>query len=273
MFTLLALRNEGIAASPAPSLFPPSVNSVSLCLALFFRPSTSQTRGGTSPRYRPTLNHPLKRYSTILPLSVGCQLSAVSSLSPSPFPATVTGSSQLIENPATLSPAFATLTSHVNPNPFVCHSYRKTPGVGYPRRASHLFVFSPFNTKLPALSGVEGSTACPVYPELRREPSRRVDRLSGLLCLPLSPISLPTFPFAASCTRLPSRTAAPSSSRTVPAQTANRNCSSKFPTPLPRPASPYYVSICRSAPSARMGRLRRAAPQRTATVCGARLPS
>jgi len=68
-----------IAASPAPSLFPSSVNSVSLCLALFFRPSTLQTRGGTSPRYRPALNHPLKRYSTILPLSVGCQLSAVSS--------------------------------------------------------------------------------------------------------------------------------------------------------------------------------------------------
>ena len=68
-----------IAASPAPSLFPSSVNSVSLCLALFFRPSTLQTRGGTSPRYRPALNHPLKRYSTILPLSVGCQLLAVSS--------------------------------------------------------------------------------------------------------------------------------------------------------------------------------------------------
>jgi len=93
-----------IAANPAPSLFPSSVNSVSLCLALSFRPSTLQTRGGTSPRYRPTLNHPLKRYSTILPLSVGCQLSAVSS------------------------------------------------------PINRLFVFSPFNFKPPALSGVEGST-------------------------------------------------------------------------------------------------------------------
>ena len=80
------------------------MNSVSLCSALFFRPSTLQTRGGTSPRYRPTLNHPLKRYSTILPLSIGCQLSAVSS------------------------------------------------------PVNRLFVLSPFNFKLPALSGVEGST-------------------------------------------------------------------------------------------------------------------
>ena len=123
MFTLLALRkegrNEGIAANPAPSLFPSSVNTVFLCSALFFRPSTLQTRGGTSPWYRPTLNHPLKRYSTILPLSVGCQLSAVSS------------------------------------------------------PVNRLFVLSPFNSKPPALSGVEGSTACP-------EARRRVDFLSAI---------------------------------------------------------------------------------------------
>jgi hypothetical protein len=56
----------------------------------------------------------------------------------SPFSATLlprvrakgTGSSQLIENTATLSPAFATLTGFVTANPFVCHSYKKTPGVG-----------------------------------------------------------------------------------------------------------------------------------------------
>ncbi len=108
-----------------------SVNSVSPWLALFFRPSTLQTRGGTSPRYRPTLNYPLRRYFTILPLSVGCQLSSVSS------------------------------------------------------PVNRIFVFSPFNFKLPALftllavsserslegSGVEGSTACP-------EARRRADLLS-----------------------------------------------------------------------------------------------
>ena len=168
---------------------------------------------------------------------------------------------------SSISPLFATLT-------------KNTGGWGYPRRASHLFAFSTFNTKLPALFtlsvegiGVEGSTACPVYPESRREPSRRVNRLSGLLCLPLSLISLPAFPFAASCTRPPSRTAAPSSSRMAPAQTANRNCSSRFPTRLPHPASPYCVSICHSAPSAHTDRLRPAEQPGTARVCGGRLPS
>jgi len=146
-----------------------------------FRTLSQNTRGGGPPSPlsfhpdRPTLIHLLERCATVLPLSVGCQLSAVSSLSLSPFAATLTDSPQLIENPATLSPAFATLTSRVNPNPFVCHSYKKHPGWGYPRRASRLFVFSPFNIKLLALSTlslegslVEGSTASPgllyVYP-------------------------------------------------------------------------------------------------------------
>ena len=155
-----------IAASHAPSLFPSSVNSVPLCLALFFRPSTLQTRGGTSPRYRPTLNHPLKRYSMILPLSVCCQLSAVSS--------PVVFSSSNVDAASSLSPLFATLT-------------KNTGGWGYPRRASHLFALSPFNFRLPALftllavsserslegSGVEGSTACP-------EARRRADLLSAI---------------------------------------------------------------------------------------------
>jgi hypothetical protein len=38
--------------------------------------------------------------------------------------------SQLAGNPATLSPVFATLTLPVAPNPFACHSYTKSPGVG-----------------------------------------------------------------------------------------------------------------------------------------------
>src|SRR5579859_2283136 len=48
-----------------------------------------------------------------------------------PFPATLRGKSQLIENPAALSPALATLTRHLHLNPFVCHSYKK-------HRGSHL---------------------------------------------------------------------------------------------------------------------------------------
>ena len=45
-----------------------------------------------------------------------------------PFPATLGGKSQLIENPAALSPAFAALTSRVRHKSSVCHSYKKHPG-------------------------------------------------------------------------------------------------------------------------------------------------
>jgi hypothetical protein len=62
-----------------------------------------------------------------------------------PFLATLTVPSQLPENPATLSPVLATLTRRVKPNPFVCHSYTKHPGVGVPRQIfplSHSAIFS-----------------------------------------------------------------------------------------------------------------------------------
>jgi len=49
-----------------------------------------------------------------------------------PFPATLTSHLQLAENAAALSPAFATLTSRVKHKSFVCHSYKKHPGWGYP---------------------------------------------------------------------------------------------------------------------------------------------
>ena len=62
-----------------------------------------------------------------------CQLSNLSTTPClSPFPTTLTGPSQTAENATTLSPAFVTLTDRVNHNPFVCHSYKKTPGVGIP---------------------------------------------------------------------------------------------------------------------------------------------
>ena len=75
--------------------------------------------------------------------AVGCELSTINSpfnfklstlnrLLATPFPATHTGLSQIAENAATLSPAFATLTSPVKHNSFVCHSYRKHPGWGMP---------------------------------------------------------------------------------------------------------------------------------------------
>jgi hypothetical protein len=48
--------------------------------------------------------------------------------------ASLTQSTQLDQNKTTLSPAVSTLTRHVKLNPFVCHSYRKHPGVGYAHR-------------------------------------------------------------------------------------------------------------------------------------------
>ncbi len=54
------------------------------------------------------------------------------SLPVSPFPATLTGRPQLSENKTALSLAFATLTRRVKPKSFVCHSYKKQGGGGYP---------------------------------------------------------------------------------------------------------------------------------------------
>jgi len=44
------------------------------------------------------------------------------------FLTALTALPQLKENKVTLSPAFATLTSHGKANPFICHSYKKQPG-------------------------------------------------------------------------------------------------------------------------------------------------
>jgi hypothetical protein len=58
--------------------------------------------------------------------------STFNSVSLTPFPATLTSSLQITEKPATLTPAFATLTDIVTHKSFVCHSYKKHLGWGYP---------------------------------------------------------------------------------------------------------------------------------------------
>src|SRR5580658_10089070 len=69
---------------------------------------------------------------------------SVNSTALSPFPATLAGPEQLHENAATLSPAFATLTDRVKHKSFVCHSYKKQGGWGYPRQIKSQFpVLSP----------------------------------------------------------------------------------------------------------------------------------
>jgi hypothetical protein len=63
-------------------------------------------------------------------LSLATRHSPLATASSTPFFATLTRHPQLAENPATLSPLFATLTRFLTPNSFACHSYTKTPGVG-----------------------------------------------------------------------------------------------------------------------------------------------
>jgi oxygen-dependent protoporphyrinogen oxidase len=134
------------------------------------------------------------------PRTVGCELSASSCLSPfpfnfklstvdvspiTPFPATLTSLSQIAENAATLSPAFATLTSPVNHNPFVCHSYTKHPGWGVP-----------------------SSSANSVHPALKIAPCRRPSQQKGLSYGQLSPVSCqPLFSFSPSAATSPCVTA------------------------------------------------------------------
>jgi hypothetical protein len=76
------------------------------------------------------------------------------------FPATLTSNPQLIENPVVLSPLFATLTQHVTPKSFACHSYKKLPGVGCLSSAE-----SPRSLRL---SVFLSSRLCHCHPEPRR---------------------------------------------------------------------------------------------------------
>ena len=78
-------------------------------------------------------------------------IAAPKSTSVTPFLATLTNRPQLNESKTTLSLAFATLTSHVSHNPFVCHSYKKTPG-GYIPHTKFLSCPSfPAHTRSPGL--------------------------------------------------------------------------------------------------------------------------
>src|SRR5580658_7014280 len=72
--------------------------------------------------------------------SLNSKVSTINLSSLSSFAATLTDTPQSTENKTTLSPAFVTLTHFVNPNPLVCHSYKKHPGWGtHPRAFSPIF--------------------------------------------------------------------------------------------------------------------------------------
>ena len=82
---------------------------------------------------RPAVNcEPSAVRSPTTASSFNFQLSTFNSSPLSPFPATLTSTAQLIENPSTLSPLFAALTTFVTAKSFVCHSYRKTRVFGKP---------------------------------------------------------------------------------------------------------------------------------------------
>jgi hypothetical protein len=75
---------------------------------------------------------PPKFCNSLLPAPRLCSLatrhSQLAAVPVTPFPVTLPDHSQLTENPAALSPLPGTLTSHVKPKSFGCHSYKKHGG-------------------------------------------------------------------------------------------------------------------------------------------------
>ena len=67
-------------------------------------------------------------FSTACPPSPAPLLPKLPALHLTPVFSALTDTPQLTENTATLSPAFATLTSRVTHKSFACHSYKKHPG-------------------------------------------------------------------------------------------------------------------------------------------------
>ena len=73
------------------------------------------------------------------------QVSTFNSVSLTPFPATPTNTLQTTEKTATLSLLSATLTRHITPNSFVCHSYKKHPASNLSSQRSFRSSFPPPN--------------------------------------------------------------------------------------------------------------------------------
>ena len=112
-----------------PPLTRPESTLLQVLIPLHFnspRINTYKKPGRGGPIFNPKV---LQFVTTFI--SPRCSVSAASSLPISPLPATLTSHLQLAENKTALSPAVATLTSRVKHKPFVCHSYRKYPGVRY----------------------------------------------------------------------------------------------------------------------------------------------
>ena len=110
-----------VAANPASISEPVPVSDLCvLCVSVFSSPNL------------PQFNFKLLALFTLSLEGSVVEGSTFNSVSLSPFAATLASSLQITEKSATLSPAFATLTSHVKHKSCVCHSYKKHPGVGCP---------------------------------------------------------------------------------------------------------------------------------------------
>jgi hypothetical protein len=112
-------------------------------------------------RHRPTLPRPNRSFTATLffgksSSSFDFHFSTFKWVSLTPFPATLTSALQITEKPASLSPAFATLTSRVKHKSRVCHSYKKHPGWRVP--------FSP------NLRTIKRGEAAPIFLATRHSP-------------------------------------------------------------------------------------------------------
>jgi len=123
--------------SPLPPNFPRIPGFLILIsLRPYFITSSTATQDRPQPKPPQSLAHtsrciggvPLATSSFDFPISHF----VFSTASASPLAAILTDTSQLHENKTTLSPASATLTRTVKHKSFVCHSYKKHRGVGYP---------------------------------------------------------------------------------------------------------------------------------------------
>ena len=150
---------QSLESSSLPSIFPP-VPGPPFVTSL--RPYLISSSTTTQDRPQPLSPHSLahtSHHTGGVPTSTSSFDSPIShfvfsTASASPLSATLTHNQQLHENKATLSPAFGTLTRRVKPNSFVCHSYKKHPGWGYPLsvflHAAHLCPLTLANSVIPA---------------------------------------------------------------------------------------------------------------------------
>ena len=170
-----------------------------------------------------------------------------------PFVATLAAASQLAENSATLSPFAATLTRRVKPNPFVCHSYKKHPGVGVPR---HIFPLSCSSilSVISALSALKSPCKSTSLPPLEQEPSPRA--LFSLLSRNRAKLN-PSFSHSSAlfCTM--------QSSKPFPLNNLRTLCTNTRGWGTPRP----YTVVRGALVTSFQRRLFSACPQRTLRLC------